>query len=131
MKHCFTGCEKSMIHADFGKGPTSVGPLSRWNLSALFPSRFSRGTMRVTIRVITLIASNCVHRYTTKDSFSQSPHRQLDEGGTSSAVRRPQFGPAGPGPLGKIPALSPGPVALPQACSLLYFLPIAVCAVSP
>lgn len=78
-----------------------------------------------------LIASRPMHRYTTKDSFSQSPHRQLDEGGTSSAVRGPQFEPAGPGPLGKILTSSPGPAALPQACLLLYFLPIAVCAVHP
>jgi hypothetical protein len=92
---------------------------------------FSHGTMRVTIPLTTVIASRRAHGYTTKDSFSQSPHRQLDEGGTSSAVRGPQFGPAGPGPLGKIPASSPGPAALPQACSPLYFLPIAVCAVRP
>ena len=78
-----------------------------------------------------LIASNRTHGYTTEDSFGQSPHSQLDEGGTSSAVRGPQFGPAGPGPLGKIHTSSPGPAALLQACLPLYFLPIAVCAVRP
>ena len=48
-----------------------------------------------------LIASNRTHRYTTEDSFSQSPHSQLDEGGTSSAVTGTPIRASGTGAAGQ------------------------------